>query len=285
MTSSPDGVDMKELVDIMEEVKAVAKDAGAFIREQRESFDLSRVEAKGAHDYVSYVDKETERLIVSRLKQIVPEAGFITEEGTASNPSNPSNLPNLSGTGELTWIVDPLDGTSNFVHDMAPYCVAIALKSGEEIVLGVVYEVVGDELFYTCKGEKSYKNGKEIHVGQAKVVNDAFICIGYPYNVEAWKPKVKGLVDELYGNSISIRNLGSAETELCYVACGRFDAYIESYVKPWDVSAGGIILMNAGGCVTDYEGGKKWMTGEETLATNGFIHDELLTKLKDILTD
>lgn len=265
---------MRSLVEILEEVKAVAKDAGAYIRECRQNFDLQKVEVKGAHDYVSYVDKETEKLIVARLQKIVPEAGFITEEGTVERNST-----------QLTWVVDPLDGTSNFVHNMAPYCVAIALKSNEEILLGVVYEVVGDELFYTCKGQKSYLNGKEIHIGEAREVNDAFVCIGYPYDVNRWKPKVKAMVDTLYGNCISIRNLGSAETELCYVACGRFDAYIESYVKPWDVTAGGIILQNAGGRVTDYAGGDKWLTGEETMATNGFIHNELLTKLKDILTD
>lgn len=265
---------MKSLVDILEDVKSVAKEAGNYIRECRQNFDLKKVEVKGAHDYVSYVDKETEKLIVARLKQIVPEAGFITEEGTAENNNS-----------LLTWVVDPLDGTSNFVHNMAPYCVAIALKNNEEILLGVVYEVVGDELFYTCKGQKSYLNGEEIQVGEAKDVNNAFVCIGYPYDVNRWKPKVKAMIDTLYGNCISIRNLGSAETELCYVACGRFDAYIESYVKPWDVTAGGIILQNAGGRVTDYSGGNKWLTGEETMATNGIIHDELLAKLKDILTE
>lgn len=265
---------MKELQTIMEEVKAVAIEAGAFIREQRKTFDLAKVEVKGAHDYVSYVDKEAEKLIVKHLKEILPEAGFITEEGTTADEASPA---------PLRWIVDPLDGTSNFVHDMAPYCVAIGLKSEEEVLVGVVYEIVQDELFYTCKGMPSYLNGKEIHVGNAKTVNDAFVCIGYPYNVEHWKPRVKTLIDTLYGNSVSIRNLGSAETELCYVACGRFDVYIESCIKPWDVTAGGIIVLNAGGKVTDYEGGKKWMSGEQVVASNGIIHEELLTKLTDIL--
>lgn len=263
---------MKELVDILDEVKLVAKEAGSFIREQRRSFDLSKVEVKGAHDYVSYVDKGAEQLIVERLKSIVLEAGFVTEEGTAGKECE----------GTLTWVIDPLDGTTNFVHDMAPYCVAIALKDEEEILLGVVYEVVCDELFYTCKGQPSYLNGREIHVGNAKTVNDAFVNIGFPYDVDFWKPRAQALVGELYGNSASIRNLGSAEAELCYVACGRFDAYIESHLKPWDVMAGGIIVQNAGGKVTDYSEGHKWMAGEEVCATNGFVHDELLTKVSAI---
>ena len=268
---------MKALEDIMEDVKVVAAEAGAFIREQRKSFDSSKIETKGAHDYVSYVDKETEKLIVTRLKEIVPDAGFVTEEGTEQGGDD--ERKNL----KLTWVVDPLDGTSNFVHDMAPYCVAIGLKDGDDVLVGVVYEVVGDEMFCSYKGGKSWVNGKEIHVSKAKDVNESFVCIGYPYDVARWKPKVKQLIDRLYGNCISIRNLGSAQIEICYVACGRFDAYIESYIKPWDVTAGSIILKNAGGCITDYSGGKKWLTGEDVLATNGIIHEELLTKLTDIL--
>lgn len=266
---------MMELQEIMEKVKAVAIDAGAFVREQRSSFDLARVEVKGAHDYVSYVDKEAEKLIVKRLKEIVPEASFVTEEGTEKSDCTDGQ--------SLTWVVDPLDGTSNFVHDMGPYCVAIALRNNKEVLVGVVYEIVADELFYTCKGLPSYMNGREIHVGNVTKVNDAFVCIGYPYDVEHWKPRAKALIETLYGNSVSIRNLGSAETELCYVACGRFDVYIESHLKPWDVMAGGIIVMNAGGKVTDYEDGDKWMGGEQVAATNGLIHAELLTKLTDIL--
>lgn len=272
------------LEQITEEVVKVAREAGEYIRAQRRDFDSDKVEAKGTHDYVSYVDKETEKLIVARLKEILPQAKFVTEEGTAIDISNEVK----SGVGspnakELTWVIDPLDGTSNFVHNMAPYCVAIGLKEEDRVLVGVVYEIVGDEMFYSYEGGKSYMNGQEIHVGKAECVNDAFVCIGYPYNVCDWKPKMKQLVEELYGNCISIRNLGSAQTEICYVACGRFDAYIESYIKPWDVTAGSIIVKNAGGCITDYSGGNKWLTGEETLATNGIIHNELLTRIKDIL--
>lgn len=278
---------MKELKDIMHEVMGLAKDAGAFIREQRTHFDTSDVVAKGSHDYVSYVDKGAERMIVDRLHQIVPEAEYITEEGTvasdsASNDGSEQVTTAYSSGHHLTWVVDPLDGTTNFIHDMGPYCVAIALRSEEEILVGVVYEIVADELFYTCKGMPSFLNGNEIHVGKAEVVNEAFINIGYTYDVDFWLPRIQKLIGMLYGNCASIRNLGSAEAEICYVACGRFDAYIESHLKPWDVTAGGIILANAGGRASDYEGGRCWMTGEHFLGTNGKIHEELLTKIKDI---
>ena len=283
---------MRTIADILSDVKQVAKEAGSFIRGQRKHFDSSQVEMKGAHDYVSYVDKEAERMIVTSLSEIVPEAGFVTEEGTqrkifslSSHISNKApQFPDLvSQLPTLTWVVDPLDGTTNFVHDMAPYCVAIALRTEEEILVGVVYEICADELFYTCKGMPSYLNGHEIHVGGAKEVNEAFINIGFPYDADFWTHRAQELTERLYGHCASIRNLGSAETELCYVACGRFDAYIESHLKPWDVTAGGLILLNAGGQVTDYSRGTKWWTGEELLATNGFIHEELLTKIGDIL--
>lgn len=266
---------MRPLNEITEEVKALAKEVGTFIREQRNCFSLDRVEVKGSHDYVSYVDKESERMIVKRLKTILPEAAFVTEEQTTENDAD----------ADLTWIVDPLDGTSNFVHGMAPYCVCIGLRDRDEVLVGVVYEVVADELFWSYKGAKAYVNDKEIQVGQAQTVNDAFICIGYPYNVADWKPFLLKLVDRLYGNSISIRNLGSAQAEICYVACGRFDAYIESYIKPWDVTAGSIILKNAGGCMTDYSGGRRWESGEEALATNGLIHQEMIDLCREVKSE
>jgi len=263
---------MRPLEQIADEVKVLAREVGAFIREQRKNFNQERVEVKGTHDYVSYVDKESELMIVRRLKEIVPEAAFVTEERTTQNDAD----------ADLTWVVDPLDGTSNFVHGMAPYCVCIGLRNREEVLVGVVYEVVADELFWSYKGGKAYANETVISVGRAQEVNDAFICIGYPYNVTDWKPLLLRLIDALYGNSISIRNLGSAQAEICYVACGRFDAYIESYIKPWDVTAGSIILKNAGGVMTDYSGGNGWESGAETLATNGLIHEEMIGIIKDI---
>lgn len=263
---------ISNLKDITEAMKTVAKEAGVFIRNERVNFNLDKVEVKGAHDYVSYVDKEAERLIVERLKEILPEAGFITEEGTVSDAEKK----------DLIWVVDPLDGTSNFVHGMAPYCVCIGLRNINEVLAGVVYEVVADEMFWSYKGAKAYMNDKEIQVGKAQTVNEAFVCIGYPYDAAKWKPVVKTLVDALYGNCISLRNLGSAQAEICYTACGRFDMYIESYVKAWDVTAGSIILQNAGGRISDYVGGKEWESGKHVLATNGLIHDEMISIIKNI---
>ncbi|MBQ9641540.1 MAG: inositol monophosphatase [Bacteroidaceae bacterium] len=262
-----------DLQQILQQVKEVAQLAGGYIREQRQSFDSKRIETKGTHDYVSYVDRQTEELIVARLKDILPQAGFLTEEKTTANNS----------THEYTWVIDPLDGTTNFLHGLAPYCVAIALRQGSQLLLGVVYEVVADELFWACQGSAAYLNGKEIRVSAVTRVTDALVCFGYPYNVNEWSPVMQRLVREYYGSCASIRNLGSAEAELCYIACGRFDAYVESYLKPWDVSAGAIILQQAGGHISDYGGGDGWTEGREVLATNGRVHAEMLDMLKTVL--
>jgi myo-inositol-1(or 4)-monophosphatase len=254
---------------IIEQVKDVAKEAGAFIRLQRQDFSPDKVETKGTHDYVSYVDKEAERLIVERLRKVLPEAGFLTEECTTVDDVQ----------HEYVWVIDPLDGTTNFVHGLPPYCVAIALRKGREILLGVVYEVVNDELFWAYQGGGAYLGEQPIRVSNEQHLNDALLCFGFPYNVEAWSPVMQRIVRDFYGHCASIRNLGSAETELCYVACGRFDGYVESYLKPWDVAAGSIILQEAGGMVTDYQGGNQWMDGQQVLATNSVLHEELRQKL------
>lgn len=256
---------MLDLEQITIKVREIALQAGAFLRNERSSFDSSRVEKKHAHDYVSYVDKESERLIVAQLRELVPEAGFIAEEGSGSLT-----------TEEYCWLVDPLDGTTNFIHNNAPYCVSIALCNREELLVGVVYEVCRDELYWTYKGVPSYLNGKEIQVSNISDMYEAFIALGFPYDFNAYKPLAERIVHELYGNVGGLRLQGAAAAELCYVAAGRFEARIEGLLGPWDIAAGSIILMNAGGKVTDFGGGNDFYSGCEVLATNGKLHEDLL---------
>ena len=257
---------------ILEEVKTLAVEAGAFIATQRESFDLSRVEVKHSHDYVSYVDKGCEELIVSRLREILPEAGFITEEKTVGQED---------GGEEYFWVVDPLDGTTNFIHDLAPYCVCIALRNREEILLGVVYEVSRKELYSAAKGMGACLNGKPIHVSAINDVDQALVMVGYPYNADDWRAFCLDITGRLYGHCASIRSMGSAEAELCYVAAGKIDVYFESFIQPWDVAAGAIIVKEAGGKVSDYDGGDaKWESGRQVLATNELLHEAMLQEMR-----
>lgn len=281
-------------------VCGIARQAGAYIREERSKFSLESVERKHAHDYVSYVDKGSEQLIVAALKELLPEAGFITEEGTADfegtvvrggggarNDCSRSNLvpPHSRTTApSLLWVVDPLDGTTNFIHQYSPYAVSIALLEGKEILIGVVYEICADECFYAWKGggafvsrsEKCGVRSERLHVSSQKI-QDALLCLQLPYNSEAYKPTIQRLIDSFYGNVGSIRMCGSAAMALCYVACGRLDGYAEQYIGQWDYMAGSLIVMEAGGTVTDYSGSSDFTQGNSVVATNGVIQKDLLT--------
>jgi myo-inositol-1(or 4)-monophosphatase len=242
----------------------IARRAGAYIKGEREKFSLESVERKHAHDYVSYVDKGSEQLIVAALKELLPDAGFITEEGLAGH-----------GAEQLLWVVDPLDGTTNFIHQYAPYAVSIALLGGKDILIGVVYEICADECFYAWKGGGAYVDGKPLHVSSQKI-QDALLCLQLPYNSDAYKPTIKRLIDTFYGNVGSIRMCGSAAMALCYVAAGRLDGYAEQYIGQWDFMAGSLIVMEAGGTVTDYSGSSDFTQGNSVIATNGIIQNNLL---------
>ena len=249
----------------------VARQAGDYIRGERANFSVDKVERKHAHDYVSYVDKSSEKMIVKALRELLPEAGFITEEGTTKTDSSAA----ADEASEFTWVVDPLDGTTNFIHGFPPYAVSIALCRGREIVVGVVYEIMADECFYAWQGGGAYLNGRPIHVGKSPI-NDALLCLQLPYNSDAYKPVIKRLIDRFYGNVGSIRMMGSAAIALCYVAAGRLDAYAERYIGQWDYMAGALIVMEAGGRVTNYAGDDYFMQGDSVVATNSIVHQDLL---------
>lgn len=259
---------MLDLENICIEVQQIARSAGSFLRDERRKFNRERVEEKSAHNYVSYVDKESERRLVEQLSALLPEAGFIAEEGSGSLTDE-----------NYCWVIDPLDGTSNYIHDIAPYCVSIALRNKEELLLGVVYEVCRDECFYAWKDSKAWLDGQEIHVTDIAILDKAFIALGFPYDSDRYRPVARKLVDRLYGFAGGTRLMGSAAAELCYVACGRFEARVEAYLGPWDVAAGGLILMQAGGKLTDFEGGDSWPSAEQVVASNGAIHDTILRLL------
>ena len=259
------------LKDLTEKVCNLARETGRFIRNERINFKREKVVKKHAHDYVSYVDKESEKRIVTCLRELLPEAGFIAEEGSGS-------LTNEA----YCWLVDPLDGTTNFIHNIAPFCVSIGLRFHDELILGVVYEICRDECFYTFKDAPSYLNGQPIRVSEVDKLDDSFIALGFPYDSDNYKQTALHLVKECYGNITGLRTVGAAAAELCYVAAGRFDARIEGFIGPWDIAAGTLILKNAGGIVTDFKGGNQYKNGLEVLGSNGKIHAQLLEVFRNM---
>ena len=272
---------MIDLESCARAVCQIARQAGAYIREERLKFSVDSVERKHAHDYVSYVDEGSEQLIVSALHRLLPEAGFVTEEGTVQMADVECQMSDVSPlTSNLTWVVDPLDGTTNFIHQYAPYAVSIGLLQGSEVLVGVVYEICADECYYAWKGGgayvevKSYES-RRLHVGTS-TIEGALLCLQLPYNSEAYKPVVRHLIDTFYGRAASIRMIGSAAMALCYVAAGRLDGYAEQYLGRWDYMAGSLIVMEAGGTVTDYSGSTDFTRGNSVVATNGLVHHDLL---------
>lgn len=262
---------MKDLKFLTESVCHIAREAGAFLKEERKSFRREAVQVKHAHDYVSYVDKESEKRLVAALKELLPEAGFITEEGSAVYRDEP-----------YCWVVDPLDGTTNYIHDIAPYCVSIALRNKQELLLGVVYEPNRDECFYAWQGGGAYMNGERIQVSPVTSIEEAFVVTELPYNTDQYARTGEHLIHELYGKVSGIRMNGSAALALCYVAAGRFDAWLEAFIGKWDFSAAALMVLEAGGRVTDFYGNDYFLEGHHIIATNGPLHPVFLNLAKEV---
>ena len=245
------------------DVRNIARTAGAFIAGEREKFNIEDIEIKGKANFVSYVDKQAEELIVENLRKLLPGSGFIAEEGTAARTEE-----------RYQWIIDPLDGTTNFIHSLPPFAVSIALMEEEELVLGVVYEITQDECFYAWKGSKAYLNGKEIRVTAAATTVDSLIATGFPYSAMDKLDTFIASMRYFMIHSHGLRRLGSAATDLAYVAAGRFEAFYEHGLKPWDVAAGAIILRQAGGKVSDFSGTNQFLFNGEIVASNSAYFDE-----------
>lgn len=245
------------------QVQDIARETGSFIRKEGKKISSSDVEIKSVASLVTYVDKTAETNIVAALKKLIPDSGFITEEGTASYNNE-----------RCKWIIDPLDGTTNFIHGVTPHSVSIALMEDNELVVGVVYEVGADETFYAWKDSAAYLNGKEIKVSSALKSVDTLIATGFPYydfdRMDDYIEAVKYLMQ----NTRGIRRLGSAAVDLAYVATGRFDAFFEHALHSWDVAAGVFILQQAGGKTTDFNGGDNWLFGGEIIAASENYFEE-----------
>jgi len=246
----------------------IARKAGSFIAKERKSFDDSKIESKGLHDLVSYVDKTSEQQIIADLQILLPESGFIAEEGT-----------NTKKGERFNWVIDPLDGTTNFVQGVPVYAVSIALLDHEELVLGVVYEVGRDECFYAWKDGGAFLNSDPIKVSKRGNIHDALLATGFPYNDFSKLQSYMNFLEWTMKNARGVRRLGSAAVDLAYVACGRFDSFWEYDLKPWDVAAGALIVKEAGGVVTDYKGGNNYLFGREIVASNKLIEKQILGKI------
>jgi myo-inositol-1(or 4)-monophosphatase len=238
-----------------------------------EELNVSRhdIKEKSLNSLVSYVDKNAEQRIVDRLAELLPEAGFIAEEGTSDKEGETYN-----------WIVDPLDGTTNFLHGLPVYSVSIALQQKEKIILGVVYEVNQDECFYAWQGGGAFLNQQAIQVSKNKNLKDSLVATGFPYYDYERVDSYFDVLKHFAQNSRGIRRMGSAAVDLVYTACGRFDAFFEYSLHAWDVAAGALIVQESGGKVSDFSGGDNWLFGKEIVASNGFVTDAVLKETNKV---
>ncbi|HPR33805.1 MAG TPA: inositol monophosphatase family protein [Prolixibacteraceae bacterium] len=255
---------MPDYKELCARVQKIVIDAGNFIRVEKTRFHARfDVESKGHSNFVTYVDKSAERMLVEALGQLIPGSGFIAEEGTSDVHGERFN-----------WVIDPLDGTTNFIHGLPPHSVSVALMEGEEIVLGVVYEITLDELFYAWKGSAAYLNNREIFVSTASEHQEALIATGYPYYDFGLLEKYFLVLKEMMEKTSGVRRLGSAAADLCYVACGRFEAFWEYGLHPWDMAAAAFIVQQAGGRISDFNGEDHYLFNGDIIATNALYFDK-----------
>lgn len=248
------------------DLAALCRTTAQFIRQEAATFDRGKVEHKGVHDLVSYVDQETERKLVAGLRELLPEAGFITEEGTAGPDTH---------TEEFTWIIDPLDGTTNFVHGLPVYSISVALLHRRELVVGVVHEVNRDESFRAVRGGGAFCNDQPIRVTDVPALNEALLATGFPYKDFGKMGAYLQILGAFMSRSHGVRRLGSAAVDLAYVAAGRCEGFFEFNLNSYDVAAGILLVREAGGHVTEFLRDGDPLFGREVIASNGHLHSEM----------
>lgn len=266
---------MPEFKKLTEEFVNIVKSAGAFIRSEAASFDRKKTEYKGFNDLVSYVDREAESRLVEQLSALLPEAGFITEESDHA----------LKDHAAPVWIVDPLDGTTNFIHGLPVYAVSVALFVEQEPVCGAVYEINKDECFYAYKNGGAFCNGTAVYVSKAGTLQESLIATGFPYYNFEKMPLYLEILNDLMRTTHGLRRMGSAAVDLAYTACGRFEGFFEYNLNAWDVAAGALLVQEAGGTVTDFSGRSNFLFGREITAATVPVHKELLRTIQERWTN
>ena len=253
--------------NLCEEVKKLARSTGEYLKTEQAVLKKNDIELKGTRNYVTYIDKEAESMLVEGLKKVLPEAGFLTEEATVTFEEK-----------EFNWIIDPLDGTTNYVHGDTPFSVSIALMNGTKTLLGVVFDPVLNQMYCATGRGKVFLNEAPLQVSAHATLENAYIGFGIPYSLDTKGEEILKNAMKLF-RRCSFRIKGSAALELCYVAAGVSDSYFHPGLSPWDVAAGAFILQCAGGKCTDFSGGVNYIFGREMVATNGLIHQEIMKSI------
>ena len=253
--------------EILEFAKTTAKGAGAILMQHFGM--ISTVERKSTHiDLVTIADTESESFILNQIKAAYPLHHIIAEESAI-----------VENNSDYRWVIDPLDGTTNFVHNLPIFAVSIGLQYKDETIVAVVYNPAADKCFWAEKNSRAYLNGDLIHTTSTNTLSDSLLVTGFPYSHDERWEKGFDLFKQVYGKTQGVRRLGAAALDFCFVAMGRFDGFWEFGLQPWDVCAGALILEEAGGKVSDWDNSPMPFSGNRILATNGHIHKEMLEVL------
>lgn len=253
-------------------VKA-ARQAGDIINFASRDLGQLKIQTKSFNDFVSEVDQAAEKTIIDTLKSAYPDHGFLGEEGG-----------DINETAENIWIIDPLDGTTNFLHSFPQYCVSIALQQKGVITQAVIYDPVHNDLFTATKGRGAFLNDKRIRVGSRIKLQEALISTGFPFREFSYLDTYMDMLKDMIKNTTGIRRPGSAALDLAYVAAGFSDGFFELNLSAWDIAAGALLVQEAGGIVGDFEGNESWLKTGNIVAANPKVFAQMLQVLAPHLT-
>lgn len=253
-------------------VKA-ARLAGNIILDNIGKISKEDVGLKQASDFVTRVDRDSETTIINTIKKRFPDHFILAEESIKETE-----------TDTFRWIIDPLDGTTNYIHGYPVFSVSIALQYRKEIILGVIFDPLKNELFSAEKGKEAFLNGHPINVSAVSTLQSSLITTGFPFRKKEFIDDYLKLFKNIFNKASDLRRAGSAALDLAYVACGRCEAFFEIGLSPWDVAAGSIIIKEAGGIVTDFGGGKDYLLTGNIVAGNPAVHEKILREVKEIFS-
>ncbi len=266
---------MQDLEKLVTEVLQITATVGEYMRNEIDNVESTQIEEKELNSLVSYVDKKSEEKIVQALRELIPEAGYITEEKTIKTENK-----------EYMWIIDPLDGTTNYLFGIPHYSTSIALQLNGEIILGVVSDNAKQEYFHAIKGKGAFRNGQKINLeskNKLELANSIFVT-GFPYRNNYEASAFFDVIDHWLKNSRGVRRLGSAALDLCYVACGRITCYYESFLNIWDLAAGDLIVKEAKGISSDFLGNNNQLHSGQIIACDSRIYSQVLPLIKEKLS-
>jgi len=245
--------------------------AGDLIRNNLGKISESDVDIKQASDFVTYVDRESEQIIINTVRAQFPGHHFLTEESLKEESS-----------GEYRWIIDPLDGTTNYIHGYPVFSVSIALEANNDIILGLIYDPLRDDIFTAEKGVGAFLNGQPVNVSRVTDMANGLISTGFPFRKRELVDSYLTLFKNIFCRVSDIRRAGSAALDLAYIACGRCEGFFEVSLSPWDIAAGSLLIKEAGGIVTDFGGGGDYLSTGNLIAATPAFHGEMMKEVKNV---